>query len=245
MMNERTTFVLALFITIVSFSSCKNFGCYKLKGPITEWDYGIAPFSKIKVFNSPNIYVSQKETQTVRVEAEENMFQAILFHIDPFKELFMIDYDEVCVYDVDYFNIYIELEQFRGAELVGDANVYVADTLVVSKFTAALQSSGSVNLSKLKSDSLSTVIEGTGGVNITGLDTIAYTEVELASSGGFHGFDATSKVANVRLTGSGNVEVSVTDTLVVTILGSGNVRYKGNPYLVQDITGSGQLIDAN
>ena len=54
-----------------------------------------------------------------------------------------------------------------------------------------------------------------------------------------------SNIATLRVTGSGNSQVSTRDTLNVTILGSGDVAYSGSPTVNASIAGSGKVNPAS
>ncbi|MCB1694092.1 MAG: DUF2807 domain-containing protein, partial [Pseudomonadales bacterium] len=51
-----------------------------------------------------------------------------------------------------------------------------------------------------------------------------------------------SDFAQVRLSGAGTADVSVSDDLDVVISGPGRVSYAGYPEIVKRITGSGKLV---
>jgi hypothetical protein len=70
-------------------------------------------------------------------------------------------------------------------------------------------------------------------------------KISLTGTGSFMGFSMRAGDCQVDITGTGNCEITVDNSLDVTIDGTGSVYYKGNPDINEDITGSGSLIDAN
>ena len=67
----------------------------------------------------------------------------------------------------------------------------------------------------------------------------------ISGSGKIRAYDLLSAETNIRISGSGNAELSVADYLKAKVSGSGKVRYKGNPTVDVDISGSGKVERAN
>ena len=66
-------------------------------------------------------------------------------------------------------------------------------------------------------------------------------EVILQGSGNVDLGDLQAATGSVRLNGSGNVTVWVTDRLEAQLPGSGNIYYYGRPTLDDSLTGSGNI----
>ena len=69
--------------------------------------------------------------------------------------------------------------------------------------------------------------------------------INISGSGNVRAFGLDTKSTYVRISGSGNSEVTVQDYLNVTISGSGSVYYKGNPDIEANISGSGTILNWN
>lgn len=99
--------------------------------------------------------------------------------------------------------------------------------------------SSDVDIRGLSGGALSSTIMGSG-------DIVARGEVEaqaivIAGTGNYHAFDLASETASVVISGSGDVDVDVTDSLDARIMGSGNVTYSGDPAVSESIMGSGSI----
>jgi hypothetical protein len=66
-------------------------------------------------------------------------------------------------------------------------------------------------------------------------------ETEISGSGHVRAFDLVAKRANAKISGSGNCELTVTQSLDARISGSGNIRYKGDPSVNVNVSGSGKV----
>ncbi len=141
---------------------CGGLFCYEVRGPITQWSYHISPFSKIRVYNSPQIYILQGDSQSVVVESEENMFQALLFHIDPFGERLYIDFDETCIDDIDHFKIFITVDTLKEIDLRAGGEVWVEDTMHTDSLIVLISGNAEANLDLLDANYIETNISGSG-----------------------------------------------------------------------------------
>ncbi|HRW20860.1 MAG TPA: DUF2807 domain-containing protein [Bacteroidales bacterium] len=86
-------------------------------------------------------------------------------------------------------------------------------------------------------------LNGSGDCTITG--SVNNNNLYVDGSGNFYGFGYNTLTTYVRVRGSGNSEIYVSDELNVNILGSGDVIYQGDPLIDFNRTGSGDLINAN
>jgi len=116
---------------------------------------------------------------------------------------------------------------------------YFADTTNVS-----LNISGSGNI-YLKSiaDILESTISGSGEIYLEG--EASDHRINISGSGSVRAFNLATLETFVRISGSGNTEVLVSDYLDVIISGSGNVYYRGNPQIDINISGSGGVFNSN
>ena len=103
----------------------------------------------------------------------------------------------------------------------------------------AVSGSGQVTAAGVAADSFDVEISGSGRVEVTGAaGTLA---VDISGSGRYVGEDFEASVGTVRVSGSGEAVVNVTDDLDVDVSGSGGVQYIGDPRITESVTGSGDI----
>lgn len=120
----------------------------------------------------------------------------------------------------------------------GDVNT---DRVKVSNFIVRINGSGDINLSELNANDLSLDVNGSGNLGIDD-GQVRDQEIDVNGSGDFQAEGLVSKKAYIRIGGSGNITVWVTESLDVRINGSGNVRYYGRPSVSSSGNGSGDII---
>jgi hypothetical protein len=126
-------------------------------------------------------------------------------------------------------------------EINGSGNVTQEGSgpLTGDAFELRVNGSGNVDLN-LECARLKIGIAGMGNVDLKGkADAL---EVSVTGSGNINASDCKAVRADIRIVGSGDAFVQVTDTLKTSIIGAGNVVYKGEPKNVtMDGAGSGKV----
>jgi predicted small secreted protein len=126
--------------------------------------------------------------------------------------------------------------------LGGSGNISLG-TVSASQVTAYIAGSGDIQLGILTADKISSQTAGSGDITIGG--KVNEQSTEILGSGDYLAGGLKSPTATVRVTGSGDTQVSASGTLNVTILGSGDVAYSGSPKLNASIAGSGKVNPAS
>jgi hypothetical protein len=99
--------------------------------------------------------------------------------------------------------------------------------------------SAAITVTGMDASSFELEIAGSGDVQLSG--KAESFEVVITGSGDVDGAALVAKVSSVRIAGSGDVVVNVTDELAASISGSGDVSYIGNPVVTQSVSGSGNI----
>lgn len=122
----------------------------------------------------------------------------------------------------------------NGAGKIDAYNLITDELLFETNGSATLSSSFDVN-------KLHTIINGTGNANLSG--TADYSHFSITGTGSILASTVETDTCEIIITGVGDVRISVSKFLEVTISGSGNVYYTGDPETVNEyITGTGQVI---
>lgn len=110
------------------------------------------------------------------------------------------------------------------------------------RLTIEITGSGDVRVDPVDVSDVAVTIAGSGSVTLEGAtSTLA---VSIPGSGTFAGADLEAATAVVSISGSGEAEVNVAETLDASIAGSGDITYLGDPRVTSNITGSGDVGEA-
>jgi len=127
--------------------------------------------------------------------------------------------------------------KFTNLKNSGSSDVLVERKLEGKSYFIENKGSGKVEASFL-CERLSVRQIGSGDIVLRG--STDKLEIELQGSGNVEAYDLQADSANIRILGSGDAKVTVTDSIEAKITGSGDIYYKGGPERVQVQTlGSG------
>ncbi len=207
-------------------------------------------FKSIYVNSNYTVYLKQTNKQEVNVEADPDIFALTKIFVEtgvlminverkpdvPNKSIWSkiddIKLKAVMKVMVNVKNI-SELQVNSGGKIVSE-NSIASDYL-----SLAVSGTGSIDLD-IKGNNVKSEISGSGSIALKGYATT--NEIYLSGSGNLDAYACELETAKVKVSGSGNCEVTVSNKLEATVLGSGTVKHKGNTKEVnKKVYGSGSV----
>ncbi len=214
--------------------------CIDGKGaPVTKV-YELGPYDGLKVKTHARVYLTQDAISSVAIEAEPNILEHITVTVNSVGDL-IIDQDR-CFWEHDTIRVYLHTPVMNSIEVSGNTIITSDGIFTGPDMSYKISGSGKIQMN-IDAQTLSANISGSGTLLLDG-QTVGEL-YEVTGSGDIQSFGLVADQCDIRISGSGNAEVSVNDELTVKITGSGDVWYKGHPTINSLITGSGRLHDAN
>jgi hypothetical protein len=256
---KRIIFPPSLLMAVAMFSSCENFWNHCLKGNgnrITE-TRTVTSFEEISANGNFDVRVDTGEQPGLIVRADENLMNHVVTRISGNRLIIESKHGD-CLNPSIPIEIDVTVNKLNSMELNGSGNMSCFG-LKTENLEILLTGSGQMDLQGLTSSSVRYTLEGSGYLNSNviagnlqaGIDgsgeiriagTAASSDLRITGSGFLRAKELNSLVCEAYISGSGNIETFVTQTLNVTITGSGTVYYGGNPVVTSDISGSGNVI---
>ncbi|MGY1605296.1 GIN domain-containing protein [Geodermatophilus sp. SYSU D00815] len=117
----------------------------------------------------------------------------------------------------------------------------VAESVPSDSLSIAVDGSGQVEVSGVAVDRLDVALTGSGTVEAEG--SAGTQEVLVQGSGDYAAVSLDSRRATVTVSGSGNAEVRVTETLAAVVEGSGDIRHSGGADVTSTVEDSGEVVE--
>jgi hypothetical protein len=206
----------ATLLMLLAVSACDG-GLFGVRGSgnvITE-SRDVSGFSEIALFGSGTVRVDVNGTESLIVEAEDNIMPLLKTEVRNGRLELSVESSISPTTDVTYTVTAVALD---GVTIAG---------------------SGDVAATGVAADSFDIEVSGSGRVEPAG--TAGTLAVEISGSGRYLGEGLKSSVGTVRVSGSGEAVVNVTDDLDVDVSGSGGVQYIGEPTVTESVSGSGYV----
>ncbi len=141
--------------------------------------------------------------------------------------------------------IEISMPRVLALEINGSGSIQSQNEISAPSLSLEINGSGNINLSALKTETLSATVNGSGTIqNLKG--TTNELNLQVNGNGEINIPDLTGKTVETAITGSGKICTGATESLHAEIAGSGDVRYAGSPLKKNvEIVGTGTVTAMN
>ncbi|MFD1257376.1 head GIN domain-containing protein [Mucilaginibacter terrae] len=190
-------------------------------------DRHLSGFSSVNVAGSFDVYITQGSTESVKVEADDEVIDKIITEVkggvlkiytkstNGFSWNWSGDRKRV---------VRVTAKDLSAISLTGSGDVYFKDGIRTQNLIVNLSGSGDIT-GKIDVKNLQTAVVGSGDITLTG--RADNSVVKVSGSGDYSGRNLISINATVRVVGSGDASVNVSDKLDASVAGSGDVHYTG------------------
>ena len=202
--------------------------------------YEVAPFDEIVVTGPHDVIVTLGDTMAVKAQGPQDLLQRFEAVVEDGRLLIRPRDGESFAIDTDFdeLTFTVSLPRLERLTLEGSGDVTV-DRVDGPQFDAVLSGSGDMTIGLVRSDRASFSLTGSGDIEAAGYaDSVTYS---VEGSGTINAAALVGNAATVSLVGSGDIELTATDTANVTMTGSGDVEVNGPAACTISATGTGDV----
>ena len=211
----RSRLSVALLAVLLFVTACS---ITKGSGTVVSQTREVSGFTKVELRGSGELTIEKTGTESLSISADDNLLPRLTSNVSG-DTLILGTRPNLRIVPSKPITYRLTVKDLTGMAVSG---------------------SGSVRMSNLMTNSLTTRISGSGMITANG--TVNDQDVRITGSGRYQAEQLTSKTVRAQISGSGTASVLATDQLDVKISGSGTLTYSGNPQITQEISGSGKLI---
>ena len=206
-------------------------------GKVITENRTVATFNCIGLECHANVYFSQGDEQSVRVEAEDNIMSHIKTEVK--DRILTIEMDDDDFKTPGTINVYITVKELCLLELAGSGKMIGKSHINCDNMSLRIAGSGNIS-ADIRSLAVKISVSGPGSLDVAG--TTTSMDIKVAGSGNVNAKELQAVNTSVAVSGSGSSTINTREELNVSITGSGGVRYVGEPAkLKTSITGSGKV----
>ena len=204
-------------------------------GLVTSEARVVPDFTGIEVEGLGDVELSQGLLQSVTVECDDNILPYV--KADVVGDTIHLGMKPgTSVRRMTRMIFHITVPRVTSIVIAGSGGVKAMTALRANALSLSIRGSGAIQ-AQLAVGRLVSSIGGSGDINLSGsADDIAVT---IQGSGSVRARALQSATADVRVNGSGGVQVNATGTIGISIAGSGNVEYGGGGRATIARSGSG------
>lgn len=210
-------------------------------GKVTKENRTVGNFTSIGSSGSWDVMVAYGSSNSVQVEADENLQQYVETKVDD-GMLKIKASKNVNLKSSKKITIYVTLSKLTGISLSGSGDI-IGNGKFDNDGSGVFRLSGSGNIkigfNKMKDVEVS--ISGSGNIHLSG--TANKVTAKISGSGNADCSELIADDVSASISGSGNVKAQANKSVDASIAGSGNVYYKGAANDIQKhVAGSGRVI---
>jgi hypothetical protein len=207
----------------------------------TIQDRHLSGFNAIQLSASYDVYVTQGATESVKVEAPDDVISHIVTEVEG-GVLKIHEKSEHWTWSFGTHKkivIYVTAKDLNSIAVSGSGDVYFKEGLTTNSLRLKVSGSGDVT-GKLNTKTLEATVSGSGDVRINGTAGIA--TVSVSGSGDYTARDLATATTMIRVSGSGDAVVNASEKIDAAVSGSGDIKYTGGATHVSTSShGSGDI----
>lgn len=220
-----------IFVAFVTTACAQNISG---NGNVVEENRPVEPFSAIDIGGVLNVYLTQGDTESVTVEADENLLDLII--IENRGNTLRVHLKKgIDIKKAKEKNVYITLRSINELEVGGVVNVKSTNALTADEFDLDIGGVGNTDL-ELRCDRLNAQAEMVGNLTLRG--EVREANIKNGGVGSLKAFDLKVDRLIIKNSGVGSAEVQAQDEISITSSGVGSVRYRGDA-VVKELSTSG------
>ncbi|NOQ92949.1 MAG: DUF2807 domain-containing protein [Flavobacteriaceae bacterium] len=222
---------------LITGCNAQKYGRIKGSGDVISATRTVGSFEKVGVSGSFDVYlVKGKEGKEgkIDIKIEDNLLDYLVTEVKDGKlKIKWKKGTNISTRKGVVLTVY-----FKGINAVGlsgSGDIVAKDLIKTDHFKVAVSGSGDIDL-ELEANTLEASVSGSGDLDLKG--EVKEFSASVAGSGDISAYDLSSEKADLKVSGSGGMTLTVTKELKAKVAGSGDIKYKGNPR-IEDIKVSG------
>lgn len=231
---------------LITFLICTS----QVYGQVSSKTLELPSFRSIYVNSNYTVYLKQSNKQEVKVEALTEIYEVSEFKVE--NDVLHINIEKKKeeknkslwskIDDIKIaptLKVIVSMRDVSELRVNGGGRIVSENSIASNDLKLSVTGSGSMDVD-IKGRELDAEVSGSGNMALKGY--ASDMDLSMSGSGSFKGFDLELEKAEVKISGSGNGELNISDNLEAEIYGSGILKHKGGTKnVVQKVYGNGDV----
>jgi hypothetical protein len=204
-------------------------------GIVRSQDRTVSSFTSMELEGSGDVTLSQGLVRSVSVETDDNVLRVVRTEVVG-GVLHLGFQPGTRIGRITRLSFRITAPAIEAITISGSGDVRTATAFHAQAFQLHIGGSGNIDAS-VSADTVRAEIAGSGDITVDG--RASQLSVSIDGSGSLRARGLQTASTDVQVNGSGSVDVTASDTVVITINGSGDVTYGGGARATVRSSGSG------
>ncbi len=233
---KKTSFILMAFFCLIFISS---------SNAQKRESVNVDNFSGVVLRTGGNVYIKQGKESRVEIETSDEIREMLDVFVE--KGSLVIEFQRNTrnwnMRGNNPLNIYITMNELNKLSISSSGHIRTENKFKTDNLDLKISGSGTIEVAA-DANNINADISGSGTIRMKGSSNTLNPKI--SGSGRIEGEELIAKSSNIKISGSGNCSVNVSESLDANISGSGNVYYSGSPNNVNSsVAGSGKIRKVN
>lgn len=220
---------LAVALFLIGFTACSNAQFWKSvegHGPVVSKERKTDSFTGVKVSSGIDVYLTQSNNESVRVEADENLHEYIITDV---RGDILNVYSEYNIRHAERLRVYVTMKDIKSLRTTSAGDLVGESPVTSDHLELSASSAGDIKL-EVHAKTVSIDISSSGDITLKG-DTDKL-RADLSSAGDLNAYDLITRDADVSVSSAGDADINVTERMNARASSAGDINYKGDPKYV-------------
>lgn len=184
-------------------------------------------YDAIALVGSIDVQIVPGTEGKLKVEAESNLQKYILTEVKDGKLKISVEKDVSLNPSRNMsIKVTVPVETINSLSVTGSGDVSNTGVLKANELKIGVTGSGDINLA-IEAKELWGAITGSGDIQLTG--KAQEFSCKVTGSGDFMAYNLSAESVEASVSGSGDIQVTASQSLKARVSGSGDISYRGNP----------------
>ncbi len=234
-MKSTTIAVLFLLFTTLTSTGCMFIGGIDGNGNVKKETRKISTFDAISVGGAFNVILTQGDTESQIVEADENLLPIIKTRVS--GGTLRVTTEEN-IRNSKALNLYISFREIDKLDISGACNLECTNALTFSNLKLEASGASEIDLD-LTTELLLCDFSGASEINLAG--KVRECEFEVSGASEIDAYDLIAEEIELRASGASEAKLHATKSLRIRASGASSVRYMGDPNVDSNVSGAGSV----
>lgn len=224
-MTRNFLFITVLIIISISVNNCAiNFKeTVHGNGNIVTEERMAGSFEKLEISGGINAIITQGETESIKVVADENLMEYIKTEI---TDGTLNIYSDAIILHARSKDVHLVFKQLNEIDISSAGDVKGTNRVKADHLDIDLSSAGDLTLD-VEASVINCNISSAGDARLSG--NTDELHADLSSAGDLNALDLVARIAHVNSSSAGNASIYATEEVDLHASSAGNIYYKGDP----------------
>ncbi len=190
---------------------------------VVKKDRNAGRFTGIRVSSGIDVYLKQTGSESITVEADENLHEYILTEI---RDGVLHVYSDANIREAEMKRVYVTMKDIRSLKTSSAGDLIGESPVTAGVLELSASSAGDIKL-ELKAETVNIDISSSGDMTLSGEADIM--DASLSSAGDLNAYGLTVREAEISVSSAGDADITVTEKLKARASSAGDINYRGDP----------------